>query len=121
MKLPESHCCPAKLMTGPVSWTRNTVQSLGGCCGGSAKAVNKNGQVIGDVYDENGRYHAFLWTAIHGLQLIGPADSYSSAIAINGRGHVVVQAFSEVFLYMGGSLTRLDLSSRYPSQPRAIN
>jgi hypothetical protein len=34
---------------------------------------------------------------------------------------VVVQAFSEVFLHAGRSLTYLDLSSRYPSQPRAIN
>ena len=34
---------------------------------------------------------------------------------------MVVQAFSEVFLHAGGSLTYLDLSSRYPSQPRAIN
>jgi uncharacterized membrane protein len=104
-----------------VSWTGNTIRSLGGCCSGSAKGVSKNGEAIGDVYDENGRYQAFFWTASHGLQPIGPPDRYSSAIAINAEGHVVVQAFSEVFLYAGGSLTRLDLSSRCPSQPRAIN
>ena len=34
---------------------------------------------------------------------------------------MVVQAFSEVFLYASGSLTHLDLSSRYPSRPLAIN
>jgi uncharacterized membrane protein len=112
---------PGKKTTGPVSWTGNTIRSLGGCCGGSTKGVNKNGDAIGDVYDENGRYQAFLWTASRGLLPIGPSDRYSSAIAINARGHVVVQAFSDVFLYAGGSLTRLDLSSRYPSQPRAIN
>jgi uncharacterized membrane protein len=107
--------------TGPVSWTGNAIRSLGGCCGGSAKGVNKNGEAIGDVYDGNGRYQAFLWTVKSGLQAIGPSDRYSSAIAINAQGHVVVHAFSDVFLYAGGSLNRLDLSSRYPSQPRAIN
>ena len=112
---------PGKTTTGPVFWIGTTIRSLGGCCGGSAKSVNNDGEVIGDVYDENGRYQAFLWTASRGLQPIGPPDRYSSAIAINAQGHVVVQAFSEVFLYAGGSLTHLDLSSRYPSQPRAIN
>ena len=112
---------PGKKNTGPVSWTGNTIRSLGGCCSGSAKGVNKNGELIGDAYDETGRYQAFLWTASHGMQRIGPPDDYSSAIAINAQGHVVVQAFSEVYLYTGGKLARLDLSSPYPSQPRAIN
>ena len=112
---------PRKTTTEPVVWVRNTIRSLGGCCGGSAKSVNNDGEAIGDVYDANGRYQAFLWTASRGLQPIGPPDRYSSAIAINAKGHVVVQAFSEVFLYAGGNLTHLDLSSRYPSQPLAIN
>lgn len=112
---------PGKTTTGPVAWTGNTIRSLGGCCGGSGKGVNKSGEAIGDVYDDNGRYQAFLWTASRGLHLIGPPDRYSSAIAINDRGHVVVQAFSEVFLYADGRLTRLDLSPRYPNQPHAIN
>jgi uncharacterized membrane protein len=107
--------------SAPVSWTGSTLRSLGGCCGGSTKGVNKDGEAIGDLYEANGRYQAFLWTTKSGLQPIGPPDRYSSAIAINAQGHVVVQAFSEVFLYAGGSLNRLDLSSRYPSQPRAIN
>jgi hypothetical protein len=46
---------------------------------------------------------------------------HSSAIAINAHGHAVVRAFSEIFLYASGSLTHLDLSSQYPSQPHAIN
>ena len=112
---------PGKTSTGPVVWIGAAIRSLGDCCGGAAKSVNNSGEVIGDVYDKDGRYQAFLWTASRGLQLIGPPDLYSSAIAINTQGHVVVQAFSQVFLYAGGSLTRLDLSSRYPSQPRAIN
>lgn len=112
---------PGKKITEPVSWNKNTIRSLGGCCGGSAKGVNKNSDAIGDVYDEAGRYQAFLWNTKQGIQPIGPPDRHSSAIAVNDHGHVVVQAFSEVFLYSGGSLARLELSTRYPSQPRAIN
>jgi uncharacterized membrane protein len=110
-----------KTTTGPVLWMGTTVRSLGGCCGGSAKSINNDGETIGDVYDEHGRYQAFLWTANRGLQPIGPPDRYSSAIAINAHGHVVVQAFSDIFLYASGNLNHLDLSPRYPSQPRAIN
>jgi hypothetical protein len=112
---------PGKSITGPVSWTRNMLRPLGGCCGGSAKGINKNGEAIGEFYDETGRYQAFFWNVSHGIQPIGPPDSYSSAIAMNEGGDVVVQAFSDVFLYAGGKLTRLDLSPLYPSQPRAIN
>lgn len=112
---------PGKTNTQPVSWKGNAIRSLGGCCGGSAKGINRNGEAIGNVYDDRGRYQAFLWTASRGLLPIGPPDHYSSAIASNDQGHVVVQAFPDVFLYAGGSRTRLDLSSRYPSQPRAIN
>jgi uncharacterized membrane protein len=112
---------PGMKTTGPVSWNQNTMRSLGGCCGGSAKGVNKNGETIGDVYNENGRYQAFLWNEHGGMQRIGAQDRYSSAIAITAQGDVVVQAFSGVFLLAGGSLVRLQLSPRYPSQPRAIN
>src|SRR5579863_8180794 len=52
-----------KKSTEPVSWNKGTIRPLGGCCGGSAKGINKNGEAIGDVYDESGRYQAFLWTA----------------------------------------------------------
>jgi hypothetical protein len=55
------------------------------------------------------------------MQPIGPPDRYSSAVALNDHGHVVIQAFSETFLYKAGRLTRLELSPQYPSQPRAMN
>jgi uncharacterized membrane protein len=97
---------PGKTTTEPVLWIGNTIRLLGGCCGGSAKGVNNDGEAIGDVYDENGRYQAFLWTASRGLRSIGPPDRYSSAIAINAQGQVVVQAFSELFSPQAeGSLT----------------
>ena len=110
-----------KKATDAVSWNKNTIRSLGGCCGGAAKGVNNNSDVIGDVYDAKGRYRAFLWNAKEGIQPIGPPDRYSSAIAVNDHGHVVVQAFSEIFLYAEKSLARLELSPKYPSQPRALN
>jgi len=112
---------PGKPGTRPVFWSKKTLQALGGCCGGAAKSVNNRGDVIGDVYDEAGRYHAFLWNANRGMQTIGPPDRYSSAIALNNYGHVVLTAFPDVFLYAGGSPTHLELSPRYPSQPHAIN
>jgi len=67
------------------------------------------------------RYQAFLWNANQGILPIGPPDRYSSAIALNDHAHVVVQAFSEIFLYVGGSLARLELSPLYPNQPSAMN
>jgi probable HAF family extracellular repeat protein len=105
----------------PVLWSDNSIRSLGGCCGGSSKGVNATGEAIGDAYDAEGRYHAFYWTAGSGIQLIGPPDRYSSAIAINSRGDVVVQSFPEIFLYSAGKLTRLFLSPKYTNHPRAIN
>jgi uncharacterized membrane protein len=112
---------PGGRTTGPVTWNKDTIRSLGGCCGGSAKGVNKNADVIGDLYDDTGRYQASLWNANGSVRAIGPSNRYSSAIAVNGHGHVVVQAFSDVFLYATGDLARLELSPHYPTQPRAIN
>ena len=67
----------------PVVWDGGEPSVLGGCCGGSARDMNSSGAVVGDSYDPQGRYHAFLWTPGGGLRLIGPPDQYSSAVAIN--------------------------------------
>jgi uncharacterized membrane protein len=122
---------PGKKTTEPVSWgksswvknslTRNTIRSLGGCCGGSARAVNNHAVAIGDKYDQAGRYEAFSWDPKQGMQSIGPPDRYSSAVAINDHGDIVIQALSDVFLYAGGKLTPVELSTQDPSQPLAIN
>jgi uncharacterized membrane protein len=112
---------PGKGTTGPVLWTEKGILPLGGCCGGTATGVNNHGQVIGDIYDKAGSYAAFLGDAVHGLQTIGPPNRYSSAIAVNDSGHVLIQAFSEAYLYVDGKLTQIDLSRQNPSQPRAIN
>jgi probable HAF family extracellular repeat protein len=110
-----------KTTTDPVFWRKEGITSLGGCCGGSATGINNHGQVIGDIYNKVGSYQAFLWDATRGLQLIGPPNRFSSAVAANDSGHVVIQAFSEAYLYEKGKLKQLDLAPRFPSQPRAIN
>jgi len=112
---------PQKSTTGPMLWTKGSAAPLGGCCGGTATSVNNRGQVVGDIYDKEGQYHAFFWDESRGIQPIGPSDRYSSAIAINDDGHVLVQAFSENYLYSEGKLRQLDLAPGYPSQPRGLN
>jgi probable HAF family extracellular repeat protein len=111
---------PGAQCSGPALWSRQGARALGGCRG-TAVSLNATGQVIGDAYDDQGRYHAFLWTAREGMRPIGPEAPFSSAIAINDRGHVLVQAYPSVFLYADGTSTRLDLSPKAPSQPHAMN
>ena len=111
---------PGTKCSGPVLWTLNKARALDGCRG-AAVGLNDAGQVIGDAYDDQSRYHAFLWTARDGMRRIGPQAPFSSALAINDLGHVVIQAYPSVFLYAGGDSTQLRLSPRHPSQPRAIN
>jgi uncharacterized membrane protein len=112
---------PGKTTTAPVLWAHGSIRALGGCCGGSTRSINKNDEAIGDAYDEHGRYYAFLWTETSGLRRIGPPDRYSSAIAINDLDHVVIQAFSGVYLYSVESSIHLALTSKFPSHPQAIN
>lgn len=106
---------------GPVLWKKRRAISLGACCGGAAAGINGKGQVIGAMYDKQATYHAFLWDSSHGIQPIGPSKDYSSALAINQAGHVILQAFPYVLFYADGKTTRLDLSPRYRSEPRGLN
>ncbi len=112
---------PDRQKTQPVLWIGNSMRSIGGCCGGSAKSINDEGQAVGDTYDDHGRYYAYAWSEASGLERIGPADRYSSAIAVNNRGHVLIQAVPSVFLFAEGSLHRLTLAPKYPSHAHAIN
>ncbi|HVO81644.1 MAG TPA: hypothetical protein VMT28_12995 [Terriglobales bacterium] len=110
-----------KAATVPVLWRGHEAVDLGACCGGTATGINQEGQVVGQIYDAQGLYHAFLWDQTRGIQSIVPGDDYSSALAINDAGHVLVQAFPRILLYKDGALTPLDLSARVPSQPRDFN
>ena len=80
-------------------WRQRKIVDLGACCGGTAFAINSKGQVVGESYDAQGRYQAFLWDDAHGMKAIGPGEDYSSAVAINQVGHVAVQAFPRTFFY----------------------
>lgn len=112
-----------KEVSAPVLWKKQSPIDLGGCCGGTATALNNHGQVAGQVYDAQGRYDAFLWDSTHGVQHIGPPGTFSSAVTINDAGHIVIQEFTRhgVLLYADGKLAPLDLSPKFPSRPRAMS
>ena len=108
--------------TEPVLWRQGKPMGLGACCGGRASALNDRNEVVGEAYDKQGRYQAFVWDEKRGLRMVGPADVYSTAVAINDRGHVVVYGFNEgSSVYRDGTMMAMELSKRWPSQPRAIN
>ena len=77
--------------------------------------------MIGDAYDEQGRYHAFVWNPSHGQRMVGPAEGYSSAVAINDAGHILLQVGNDGYLDQAGSLRRLELSSKLYNSVRAMN
>jgi probable HAF family extracellular repeat protein len=112
---------PGKTGSQPVVWQHHALRPIDSCCGGSATGSNRNGEVIGDTYDHDGRYHAFLWSEVRGMQSIGPPQEYSSAIAINVRGHVLIEAPSGALFHAEASSTRLKLAAKTPSHPRALN
>jgi hypothetical protein len=101
---------PGQKAVGPVHWKNDTLLDLKICCAGSAKRVNRNGQIVGDTYDLKGHYHAFLWDTEHGSRLLStPDEEYSSALALNQRGEVMVRAVpGGLFLYSGGKFQPID-------------
>jgi uncharacterized membrane protein len=105
----------------PSYWVQLQRKGIANCCGGTAKGINVAGLVIGDLYDANGHYSAFAWKAGGEPRPIGPVGTFSSAVAVNAAGTVVIQAFPGVYLYKSGELERLTLAPRYPSHPHAIN
>jgi uncharacterized membrane protein len=102
-------------------WSNNLPHSIGLCCGGTLKAANKAGEMIGDAYDEQGRYHAFAWSSSRGERRIGPPDRYSSAVAINDAGHILIQVAREAYLDEEGTLQHLDLSQEFHNSVLAMN
>jgi uncharacterized membrane protein len=83
--------------------------------------INNHLQVVGNIYDAKGHYEAFMWEEARGLQHIGPPQAFSSALAINDAGHVLIESFSHgILLFDHGKLTPVDLSPKHRSQPRAL-
>jgi hypothetical protein len=108
--------------TDAVYWSRTVPHSIGLCCGGILKAVNERGNMIGDAYDDRGHYHAFSWSPADGQRInIDPTDAYSSAVAINSAGHILLQVGSEGYLYGTGHLTHLDLAVKLYNSVQALN
>ena len=112
---------PGKTTTQPALWIHLRMQPIATCCGGSVTSLDELGQAIGVVYDDQGRYQAYRWTAAAGVQRIGPADRYSAAVAANNRGQIVIETFPGVLLYRDGRWDRLRLAPKVPSHPHAIN
>jgi len=111
-----------KTRSDAVYWNNNSgPHSIGLCCGGTIKAANRAGDVIGDAYDVQGRYHAFVWNPSRGQRMVGPAEGYSSAVAIDAAGHILLQVGSDGYLDQAGSLQRLELSSKFHNTVRAMN
>lgn len=110
-----------KTATDAVYWKNSVPHSLGLCCGGMLKAVNGQGDMIGDAYDDQGHYHAFRWSPDSGQRSIDPADSYSSAVAINSAGHVLLQVGSEAYLDDTHHLRHLDLSRKFYNSVQSLN
>ena len=109
-------------MSGPVLWDNLVPVNLGGCCGGTAVAINQKGQVIGKTYDQQGHYHAFLREKGGELQQVGPAGDYSSALLLNDAGDYLLQLFpGGLIFYHDGKPSHLTLAPKAPSHPRAMN
>jgi probable HAF family extracellular repeat protein len=112
----------AESASGPALWRDGKPKGLGACCGGRATALNDQGDVVGEANDKEGRYQAFVWNRNRGLRLLGPRNIYSSAIAVNRSGHVLIYAFQQgSWIFREGHMVPLVLSKLWPSQPRSIN
>ncbi len=111
---------PGKKATGPVLWKNGSMIDLNICCAGSARSINGQSLVVGDTYDLVGHYHAFLWDAARGAKLLTvPGEEYSSALAFNSRGEILVKATpSRLFLYSGGKLEPIEIPK---GTPHALN
>jgi uncharacterized membrane protein len=111
-----------KKPTRPVLWSGGAVTDLGSCCGGTAVDVNSQGVVIGNVYDERGKYRAFLWNKTEGSKLLPSESEYSAAVAINDDGHILVQEFEKgLFLFAEGAPVRLTSAKARAIDARGLN
>ncbi len=111
---------PGSKTAAPVLWKKGSSIDLKICCAGSARSINENSLIVGDTYDKEGRYHAFLWSAVHGTQMLAvPGEEYSSALALNSRGEILLKATpGGLFLYSGRALHPVDIPK---ATPRAMN
>ena len=107
-----------------VLWSKGGKSTLGGCCGGSIRAMNNHGEIVGQLNDKQGKYGAFSWSQQDGLRSIAPTDATSSsAVAVNDAGDVLVQSVapSGAYLLRNGKPETVQLAAEGVSQPLAMN
>jgi hypothetical protein len=111
---------PGGTAARPVLWKNGSLIDLKICCAGVARSINSQGMIVGDTYDQAGRYHAFVWDAAHGAHPLDvPGEEYSSALVVGSSGAIIVNATpGGLFLYFGGKLDPLDIPK---GTPRAMN
>ena len=105
-------------------WHGRQMLPLGDCCGGTIRAMNSHGQIVGQVNDKQGHFSAFVWDSSRAFKSINPTKSpNSTAIAISDAGHILVQAFvpNEIYLQANGKNTLVKLSPEFASQPLALS
>ncbi len=112
---------PGKTTSVAVYWSNNSPHPVDLWSGGVFKAGNEMGVMVGDAYDSQGRYHAFAWSPGHDQRMMGPPDRYSSAVAIDAAGHVLLQVGKEAYLDQAGTLQHLDLASQFYNSVRSMN
>jgi uncharacterized membrane protein len=116
---------PGAKTIGPVLWKKGfdgnlEIIDFKICCAGVAKGINNRSEIIGDTYDEQGRYHAFIWDAAHGSRLLhAPGEEFSSAITINELGEYVERQTPGGFLVYAKSGT-VTVDAR-ESTPHSLN
>jgi hypothetical protein len=104
-----------------VYWSNNVPHGIESCCGGTLKAANRSGEMVGEAYDEQGQYHAFSWDPTRHTPRIIMPDRYNAGVAINDAGDILIQAGREVYLEQGGRLRKLELSATGVNTARAMN
>lgn len=111
---------PGSKASTPVLWKNGSIVDLKICCVGLARSLNRQGLIVGDTYDKDGRYHAFLWDAVHGARLLTlPNEEFSSALALDSHGEVLLKATpGGLFLYSGDKWNPVDIPK---GTPRAMN
>jgi uncharacterized membrane protein len=114
---------PGATKSAAVIWDGTNVTPLADCCASVFYAINNRGVAVGNIYDRNGRYRAFVWDEAHGLKRLGPEGAFSTALAINQAGAVVLQVYpNDLLLYREGTTKRLELSDQRPAaHPHAMN
>jgi uncharacterized membrane protein len=98
--------------THPVMWTeQGALINLGDCCGGVAKAINESDQIVGYMWSSDHRYEAFLWDRTHGIARLAPSERFSTALAINKAGDVLVETTRGYSIYhqASSSLSKIPL------------